>query len=357
MPLRVALHIWVLFRLLPTIQRGALLRTFAKTTTQPMSYLEVTKDLYKDAALTPNEGLCCTTTPIWRFPGLNIPLIMQQMNYGCGSTVHPRDLVNNPKILYVGVGGGMELLQFAYFSRQEGGVVGVDVVDEMLEAAQQNFLVAEKENDWFRPEFVSLKKGDALHLPVEDQSIDVAAQNCLFNIFKQDELRQALREMYRVLKPYGRLVMSDPVCDQPMNDVLRNDERLRALCLSGSIPLEEYVGMLAEVGFGTIEIRAKRPYRVLAPGHYPTEEIIFIESVEVCAIKDPMPMDGPCVFTGRSAIYFGENEWFDDEKGHVLMQNQPLAICDKTAKALASLGRKDLFISESTYHYDGGGCC
>jgi hypothetical protein len=70
-----------------------------------------------------------------------------------------------------------------------------------------------------------------------------------------------------------------------------------------------------------------------------------------------MPMDGPCVFTGRSAIYFGENEWFDDEKGHVLMQNQPLAICDKTAKALASLGRKDLFISESTYHYDGGGCC
>ena len=84
-----------------------------------MSYLDTTHDLYKEAALTPDVGLCCTTTPIWQFPGLHIPTRMQEMNYGCGSTVHPRDLVNNPHILYVGVGGGMELLQFAYFSRQK----------------------------------------------------------------------------------------------------------------------------------------------------------------------------------------------------------------------------------------------
>ena len=78
-----------------------------------MSYLETTKNVYKDAAENPNIGLCCTTTPIWQLPGLDIPVRMQQMNYGCGSTVHPRDLVNNPKILYVGVGGGMELLQLS----------------------------------------------------------------------------------------------------------------------------------------------------------------------------------------------------------------------------------------------------
>ena len=93
-----------------------------------MSYLETTKDLYKEAALTPDVGLCCTTNPIWELPGLKIPRIMQEMNYGCGSTVHARDLINDPKILYVGVGGGMELLQFSYFSRQEGGVIGVDIV-------------------------------------------------------------------------------------------------------------------------------------------------------------------------------------------------------------------------------------
>jgi SAM-dependent methyltransferase len=322
-----------------------------------MSYLDTTHDVYKEAALSPDVGLCCTTNPIWELPGLKIPKIMQEMNYGCGSTVHARDLTNTPKILYVGVGGGMELLQFAYFSRQKDGVIGVDVVDEMLEASAKNFVEAEAQNPWFNKEFVSLKKGDALNLPVEDNSIDVAAQNCLFNIFKVEDLKKAISEMYRVLKPHGKLVMSDPTCEQPMNDALREDERLRALCLSGSIPIAEYVKMLTDAGFGTIEIRARKPYRVLDPVQYNTDELIYIESIEVAAIKDPMPADGPCVFTGKAAIYYGEADYFDDKAGHVLLKNQPLAICDKTANALKNLNRDDIYFSESTFHYDGGGCC
>jgi hypothetical protein len=70
-----------------------------------------------------------------------------------------------------------------------------------------------------------------------------------------------------------------------------------------------------------------------------------------------MPTDGPCIFTGKAAIYFGNERQYDDGKGHILLQNQPLAICDKTAIALASLKKEDIFISESTFHYDGGGCC
>ncbi|MBT8265348.1 MAG: arsenosugar biosynthesis arsenite methyltransferase ArsM [Bacteroidia bacterium] len=322
-----------------------------------MSYLETTHNVYKEAALTPDVGLCCTTNPIWELPGLKIPRIMQEMNYGCGSTVHTRDLTNNPKMLYVGVGGGMELLQFAYFNREKAGVIGVDVVDEMLEASRKNFKEAEKLNPWFKSDFVTLKKGDAMNLPVADNSIDVAAQNCLFNIFKEEDLKKAIAEMYRVLKPHGRLVMSDPTCEQPMSENLRNDDRLRALCLSGSLPIADYVKMLTNAGFGTIEIRARKPYRILDPKHYDTDELIYIESIEVAAIKDPMPSDGPCVFTGKAAIYFGEEDYIDDKNGHILLKNQPLAICDKTAAALASLNRDDIYISESTYHYDGGGCC
>ncbi|ALI99336.1 arsenosugar biosynthesis arsenite methyltransferase ArsM [Rufibacter tibetensis] len=322
-----------------------------------MSYLTTTQDLYRNAALTPDIGLCCTTTPIWQLPGLSIPKRMQEMNYGCGSTVHPRDLVNNPSILYVGVGGGMELLQFSYFNRQPGGIIGVDVVHEMLQASEENFKLAEAENPWFQADFVDLRQGDALSLPVESETIDVAAQNCLFNIFKQEDLKQALSEMYRVLKPYGRLVLSDPICDGGMPENLKEDERLRALCLSGALPLQEYIKALTDVGFGTIEIRARRPYRVLSPAQYATQELIYIESVEVCAIKDPMPADGPCVFTGKTAIYFGEQEYFDDQKGHVLMNNQPLAVCDKTAAALGALGMEDILVSNSTFFYDGGGCC
>jgi SAM-dependent methyltransferase len=322
-----------------------------------MSYLTTTINVYKEAAETPQVGLCCTTTPVWQLPGLSIPQKMLDMNYGCGSTVNPRDLVNNPRIVYVGVGGGMELLQFAYFSRQTEGVVGVDIVDEMLQASRENMKLAEEMNPWFRSEFVSLRKGDALHLPLEDNSMDIAAQNCLFNIFKHEELKKAIQEMYRVLKPRGRLVLSDPTCEQQIPVSLQNDERLRALCLSGALPLQEYLALITSVGFGTVEVRAKRPYRILDPGHYDTPELLYIESVEVCAIKDPMPADGPCIFTGRTAIYFGSEEYFDDEKGHVLMPNQPLAVCDKTAANLQALGRTDIFISPSTWFYDGGGCC
>jgi SAM-dependent methyltransferase len=320
-------------------------------------YLKAAEDIYKEAAETPQVGLCCTTSPIWQLPELNIPSKMLSMNYGCGSTVHPRDMNKDSKVLYVGVGGGMELLQFAYFCRNENSVIGVDSVPEMLEACENNLLAAEESNSWFNKEIISLRNGNALSLPVEDESVDVAAQNCLFNIFEIQDLKKAIAEMYRVLKPYGRLVLSDPICETEIPENLRNDHRLRALCLSGALKLDDYVKLLTDAGFGTIEIRAKRPYRILDKVNYDTEENLYIESVEVCAIKDPMPEDGPCIFTGKSAIYYGSEECFDDGNGHVLMPNQPLAICDKTASDLQATGSTEIFISPSTYFYDGGGCC
>ena len=321
------------------------------------TYLNTAEKVYRQAAEDPDIGLCCTTTPIWQLPDLNIPNIMLEMNYGCGSTIHPRDLVNNPTVLYAGIGGGMELLQFAYFSRKPGAIIGIDPVEEMLQKCQANLTEAEKQNRWFQSDFIQLRNGNALALGVADNSIDVAAQNCLFNIFEVQELDIAIAEMYRVLKPHGRLVLSDPICDAPIPEVLRNDEVLRARCLSGAIPLADYITRLTDAGFGTVEVRARRPYRVLDTQHYDVEKNIFTESVEICAIKDPMPADGPCVFTGRTAIYIGTEEIFDDGKGHVMTYNQPMAVCDKTASALLGLNRDDIVVTGSTYFYDGGGCC
>ncbi|MEO6046200.1 MAG: arsenosugar biosynthesis arsenite methyltransferase ArsM [Candidatus Kapaibacterium sp.] len=320
------------------------------------SYLATAHDVYKEAALNPQKGLCCTTTPVWKLPGLTIPEKMLEMNYGCGSTVNPRDLADNPTVLYVGVGGGMELLQFAYFSRGPGSVIGVDLVDDMIAACRENLDEAGRLNDWFASEYVEIRKGDALALPATDSSVDVAAQNCLFNIFHSDELDEALREIHRVLKPHGRLILSDPIAEEIIPESLRSDERLRAECLTGALPLADYLARLTSVGFGTIEVRARRPYRVLDPRHYGTDRPLLIESVEICAIKDPIPADGPCIFTGRTAIYFGDG-MFDDGNGHMMAFNQPLAVCDKTAAALEKLGREDLLITGSTYFYDGGGCC
>ncbi|MCH9032863.1 MAG: arsenosugar biosynthesis arsenite methyltransferase ArsM, partial [candidate division Zixibacteria bacterium] len=257
-----------------------------------MSYLQTTHDFYKEAAETPDRGLCCTTSPVWKLPGLNIPQRMLDMNYGCGTTVHHRDLVDSPTALYIGVGGGIELLQFAYFCRKPGGVIGVDSVPEMLTASRKNFLEAEKTNPWFRSEFVSLIDGNALKLPVDDETVDVAAQNCLFNIFKLDDLKLALAEVYRVLKPRGRFVLSDPVTTAPIPQHLQDDERLRAMCISGAQSYDDYLKVLSDSGFGTIEVRARRPYRLLDSKRYKIDKPILLESIEVAAIKDPMPEDG-----------------------------------------------------------------
>lgn len=127
------------------------------------------------------------------------------------------------------------------------------------------------------------------------------------------------------------------------------------MCVSSAIPLAAYAERLTGVGFGTIEVHGKRPYLVLSPRQFATDRVIPVESVEICAIKDPMPADGPCAFTGKTAIYHGEDDFFDDGKGHFLTRNQPLAVCDKTAAALSALGRADLYLSDSTYFYDG--CC
>ena len=320
-------------------------------------YRAVVEDVYAEAAETPQPALCCTQTPAWRLPGLSVPQAMLDRNYGCGTTVHPRDLADVARVLYIGVGAGMEALQLAYFNRRASGVVAVDTNRAMLETARGLLAEAAEQNDWFDPAMVELREGDALALPIEAASVGLAAQNCLFNIFTREHLSQALREVHRVLTPHGKLILSDPVATRPIPDHLADDPRLRAQCLSGALPLPEYLGALVEAGFGTLEVRSRRPYRVLSAERYGLDENLLLQSVEVVAIKDPIPSDGPCIFTGRTAVYLGGDETFDDGKGHVLVRDLPMGVCDKTAGALAALGREDLVVTESTWHYPGDGCC
>ena len=326
-------------------------------TTSIMTYLETTAQVYAEAATTPQVGLCCVNTPPLQLPGLHIPEIMQQMNYGCGSTVHPLELSGEPTVVYIGVGGGLEALQLAYFCRQPGRVIAVDPVAEMRQAATRNLAIAAQTNPWFAPEFVQILAGDAFELPIADASVDIVAQNCLFNIFEPDDLRRALAEAYRVLKPGGRLIMSDPIATRPIPPHLQQDERLRALCLSGALPYAEYVQQLIAIGFGQIEIRARRPYRLLDCPTYGLETPLLLESLDSVSFKVPIPEDGACVFTGKTAIYCGTDSLLDDHAGHLLQRGIPLAVCDKTAAKLAHQFPQEMLITESTWHYQGGGCC
>ncbi|MDB9450849.1 arsenosugar biosynthesis arsenite methyltransferase ArsM [Dolichospermum circinale] len=322
-----------------------------------MTYLETAAQFYSQVAQTPEIGLCCVQSTPLQLPGLKIPLAMQEMNYGCGTTVHHNELNNEPTVLYIGVGGGLEALQFAYFSRRPSAVIAIEPVEAMREAAMRNLEIAATENPWFDPSFVEIRPGDAFNLPVVDASVDVVAQNCLFNIFEPTDLTRALKEAYRVLKPGGRLQMSDPIATSPIPAHLQQNEHLRALCLSGAITYQEYTQLIINAGFGQIEIRARRPYRLLDKQTYQLQENLLLESLDSVAFKVDIPADGACIFTGKTAIYAGKEAFFDDNNGHILQRGIPAAVCDKTAGNLANSNPEEIIITNSTWYYDGGGCC
>lgn len=322
-----------------------------------MTYLETAAEFYSQVAQTPEIGLCCVQTSPLQLPELKIPLAMQEMNYGCGTTVHIRELTNQPTVVYVGVGGGLEALQFAYFSRRPGAIIAVEPVKKMREAAMRNLQLAAKENPWFDVSFVEIREGDAFNLPIDDNAVDIVAQNCLFNIFKPTDLNIALKEAYRILKPGGRLQMSDPIATSPIPQHLQQNEHLRALCLSGALTYQEYTQLIIDAGFGQIEIRARRPYRLLDKYNYELRENLLLESLDSVAFKVPIPEDGACIFTGKTAIYAGKEPFFDDHNGHILQRGIPAAVCDKTAAKLAGVNPEEIVVTDSTWYYDGGGCC
>jgi SAM-dependent methyltransferase len=320
-----------------------------------MSYLRTVEEVYARAAEVPDAGLCCTRSPVWRLPGLAIPPRMLEMNYGCGSTVDPRDLVEGDTVLYVGVGGGLEALQFAYCTRRPGGIIAIDPVSAMREKAEENFAEAARLNPWFDPAFVRLLDGTALDLPVESASVTVAAQNCLFNVFMPEDLRRALAEVFRVLKPGGFVATSDPIAPAPLPEAFRADAFARARCLSGCQTFDEYMAALAGAGFGRIDVRARFPYRYVTPHDYPSlAAAVLLESVEVVAYKVPQGPDGPAVFTGRTAIYAGPDELLDDGWGQVLPRGIPIPVSDAAAARLGAL--PDVVVTIPTYHASGG-CC
>lgn len=320
------------------------------------SYLQTVEDVYATAAAQPDADLCCTSSPVWQLPGLQIPRVMLEMNYGCGSTVDPRDLRGDDTIVYVGVGGGLEALQFAYFTRRPGSVIAVDPVAQMRDKARANFEEAARLNDWFQPDFVTLVDGNALDLPVPDNHATVLAQNCLFNVFTTGDLDRALSEVVRVLKVGGLFATSDPITPVPLPPSLTADTRLRARCISGCRTFSEYMSALTNAGLNRVEVRARFPYRYLHPSEYPDLPTpVMLESIEVAAYKVPAGPDGPAIFTGRTATYAGPAASLDDGCGHLMRRGVPIAVSDAAAEHLGNLPQ--VVVTRPTFHSKGSGCC
>ncbi|HET6201556.1 MAG TPA: methyltransferase domain-containing protein [Planctomycetota bacterium] len=321
----------------------------------PEDYKQAIQDYYAAAAVAADPSLCCVDGAFWSLPGLEFPPRMLEMNYGCGSTVHPSDLSGEEPVLYVGVGGGLEALQFAYFRRRPGGVIAVDPVAEMREAAARNLEEAARVNAWFRSEFVRIAEGTADALPVPGESVGVVAQNCLFNVFTEADLARALAEVERVLGIGGRFSTSDPVTTAPLPEALRRNATLRARCISGCTTYGRYLAALHASGFQRLVVRARRPYRLLLPAEFPElGQSVLLESLEVLAIKTGGVGPAPDVFTGRHAVYVGKDR-FAVHDGNSFSAGTPVHVSDRLAAELEP--RPDFVVTAPTYHARAAGCC
>jgi SAM-dependent methyltransferase len=173
-------------------------------------------------------------------------------SFGCGNPLALAGIRPGQTILDLGSGAGFDLLLASDLTGPSGKVIGVDMTDEMLSAARANIERSGARN-------IELRKGYIEHLPVEDASVDFIISNCVVNL--SPDKRAVFREMFRVLKPGGRISVSDIVAQNLPPAVLEN-ARAYAACVAGAVSEDSYVVGLLNAGFTDVEARERLIYTV-----------------------------------------------------------------------------------------------
>lgn len=173
------------------------------------------------------------------------------LGLGCGNPLAFAALREGETVLDLGSGGGIDCLLAAKRVGPTGHVIGVDMTPEMLQRARD----AAERGGFANVEF---RQGDLESLPVEDCSVDVVISNCVINLVP--DKAAAIREAFRVLKPGGRLEVSDIVLTGEMPDWLGDDLDAHAACLAGAIPKTDYLGLMFQAGFSWVGVSAEHPY-------------------------------------------------------------------------------------------------
>jgi SAM-dependent methyltransferase len=167
------------------------------------------------------------------------------LGLGCGAPVGHLDLREGETVLDLGSGGGLDALLAAPLVGARGRVIGVDMTEEMIERATANAARAGAEN-------VEFRHGRLEALPVEDASIDAVTSNCVINLVP--DKTAVFREVARVLRPGGRLVISDIVLDGPLPDRVANDLLAYVGCVAGARQRDDYFALVESAGFTELEV-------------------------------------------------------------------------------------------------------
>jgi arsenite methyltransferase len=167
------------------------------------------------------------------------------LGLGCGNPVALASLREGETVLDLGSGAGFDCFLAANKVGKDGKVIGVDMTPEMVEKARENARKVNSAN-------VEFKLGEIENLPVADSSVDVVISNCVINL--SPEKKKVFSEVFRVLKPGGRVMISDMVLLKELPDVLKNSIEAYVSCLSGASLRDEYLRTIKAAGFHDVRI-------------------------------------------------------------------------------------------------------
>lgn len=175
------------------------------------------------------------------------------LGLGCGNPVALASLKEGETVLDLGSGAGFDAFLAAKKVGSEGKVIGVDMTPEMIEKARENAKKGGYEN-------VEFRLGEIENLPTGDNSVDAIISNCVINL--SPDKKSVFNEAYRVLKPGGRLMVSDIVLLKELPEFVKNSVEAYIGCLSGAILKDEYIGAIEEAGFRDVNIVDESTYPV-----------------------------------------------------------------------------------------------
>lgn len=175
------------------------------------------------------------------------------LGLGCGNPVVIASLREGEVVLDLGSGGGFDCFLAANAVGETGKVIGVDMTPEMIALARNNAEKGGYEN-------VEFRLGEIENLPAADSSVDVIISNCVINLSPEKE--QVFKEAYRVLKPGGRLMVSDIVLLKELPDEVRESVESYISCISGATLKDKYIGYMKSAGFQDIKIISETTFPV-----------------------------------------------------------------------------------------------
>ncbi|KPL19268.1 MAG: arsenite S-adenosylmethyltransferase [candidate division Zixibacteria bacterium SM23_81] len=173
------------------------------------------------------------------------------MGLGCGNPTALAELKEGQTVLDLGCGTGLDAFLASPKVGQRGKVIGVDMTPEMIDRAQENA----KQDNYQNVEF---RLGEIENLPVEDNSVDIIISNCVINL-SPDKLA-TFKEAFRVLKPQGRMLISDLVTEGKLPEDIRQSFEAWACCIAGALEKKEYLDTIRKAGFRDVTIVAEHKY-------------------------------------------------------------------------------------------------